>query len=403
MKRIVTAMAVLVATAGILSAGDVSVALEAKVNVWSKTGADTQGFNIVQGDDYLAQLRLGYDAEFGGGYIRLRSGEMNRNNIWTGKSPWTADAKSFGMDRWGMYIKPVKQFKFTISNAAYEVFAESINWEPIFGAGFFENSSAPHAVLELFPVDGLTIAGGITAEDEDTGSYGITDNPFSTFEGVVKYDIANIGSAALEFSNASKNDSGFGKDGDVKRIGAQFNYTGVDKLSVLAGYSAVIVSGDAFDDANDILDAAGETKLSSLAQNRLELFVTYSGIDKLTLSLYEAALLRGEGWGDFGNRLAVKVAYQATDKLSFWTRENLFMNYGSNNHGWGAYQLANSSDKDQKGLRAELYGSYDFGKGIGTYVGVRFDYDMTSEGPSKPTDDDARLTYSIPVGITVNY
>jgi hypothetical protein len=399
MKRIVTAMSVLIAAAGLLTAGEVSVSLEAKANIWSRTGVDAngnviQGFNIVQGDDYLAQLRLGYDADFGGGYVRFRSGEVTPNNIWN-------NGKCIGMDRWAVYVTPVKQLKVTFSNAAYEVFAESINWEPIFGAGLFETTT-PHAIVEVFPVTGLTIMGGFAAEDADTGANGITNNPFNAFESAVKYDIPNVGSFAVEYSNASQKVSGYGKNADAKRIGAQFNFTGVEKLSVLAGYSAVFVSGDKFNADNEALRTAKETELSSLAQNRFELFATYSGIDKLTLSLYEAALVRGAGWGDFGNRLAVKVAFQATDKLSFWTRGNLFMNYGGNSLAWGGYQLKNSSDKDQTGLRAELFANYDFGKGIGMYAGGRLDYDLTSTGSKKPADE-ARPTFSLPVGITVNY
>jgi len=390
-------MAVLVAAAGMLSAAGVSVALEAKANVWGQTvdpaaSTKSEGFNIVQGDDYLAQLMIAYDADMGGGYIRFRSGEVKPNNIWSA-------GKSIGLDRWNMYVKPAGWVKFTLSNAAYEVFAESINWEPIFGAGLFETTS-PHAILELFPVSGLTIMGGFAAEAKD-GTVGMTDSPFSAFEGSVKYDISGVGSVALEFSNGSKNISGWGMNGDAKRIGAQFNYTGVDKLSVLVGYTGIFVSGDLFNTTNESLRLADKTELSSLAQNRAELFITYTGIDKLSLALYEAALLRGAGWGDFGNRLALKATYQATSQLSFWTRFNLFINYGGNNQAWGGYQLMNSSDKNQKGVRAELYCNYDFGKGIGAYVGVRLDKDISTD--TAKVADEYSTGYQIPVGITVNY
>lgn len=321
MKRMVTAMAVLIAAAGILSAGEVSVSLEAKTNVWSQNVTTTtkdQGFNIVSGDDYLTQLYLGYDSDFGGGFARFR---LN------------AKGDALGLDRWNMYIKPIQQVKFSMGTAPYEVFAESINWEPIFGAGLFE-FGAPKAIVEVFPVAGLTIMGGIPAVTE-TGAYGLTDKPFSAFEGAVKYDIGGVGSFAVEYSNAAAGQSGFGVNGDIKRVGVQFNYTGVEKLSALVGYSAVLASGDAFDTANKALKAANQTELASLAQNRIEAFVTYSGIDKVGLSLYEAAILRGAGWGDMGNRVAVKLSYQATDKLSIWTRENFFMNYGPQT--WGTH------------------------------------------------------------------
>lgn len=402
MKRVVASIAMLLLLAGAVFAGEVGVSLEAKANLWT-----SDGFVMSGGDDYLGQLLLSYEAEKGGGFLRLRMGEAATT---IGKYDLTPS-----LDRWQMWVKPIDMLKISFQTAPYEVFAESINWEPIFGAGLFESGN-PKMIVELFPIKALTIMAGVEQTKKASVNGVMISVPdkdiFKTLNAAVKYNITEMGAVAVEFAMLTPGLVGGDvpgaatvENGDYKKIGVQFDYTGIKNLDLLVGYTAIIAGGTAFDDFNKAAELAGTEQKAALAQNRIELYATYS-TGPFSVAFYDAMLIRDAGWGDFGNRLAVKASYALNDTISFWTRINHFMNYapswgyGSNGTiAWADCQLTGPG-KDASKLRFELFANMNLGNGIGTYLGTKIEYDMSS-GANAPSGD--RLSYSIPLGITVNY
>lgn len=395
-KKIAAVALVVMMGVGVAFAGDIAISIDARANLYTD-----KGFTITGGDDYLGQLLASYTAEKGGGFLRMR---MNTR----GQAP--------AVDRWNAWIKPFDFLKLTLTTAPYEVYAESIRWEPIFAAGLFESGN-PNFVVEIMPMDALTIMVGVDA--------GLSDakKPWNTMAAAVKYNIANIGSVAAEFAMIPK----FNEvqtsipgvdpvvyavtldDGQAKKFGAQFEFAMVPNLAVLIGYTGIVVDQDGVDAINALV-ASGDTEVGGFAQNRFEIFATY-GMDKFAVALYDAFILRSAGYGDFGNRVALKASYQINDAFNVWLKIEHFMNYGgsvgaivaaendSAGLAWAAPQLfgPGNSLNDQADMVSALVieprVEWNLGNGIGSYLGVKLAYDI----------DDSYLSYWIPLGITVNF
>ncbi len=366
MKRVVAGIAVLLLAVSVIFAGDVGVSMEAKANLWTKSAdGNSDGFGITQGDDYLGQLMTSYDAEKGGGFLRFRVG---------------AKGAALNLDRWAVYVKPFGGVKLGMMTAPYEVFAESINWHPIFAAALFETGT-PKLYAEITAVKNLTLVVGVDS--------GLTDaeKPFNTFGAAAKYDIEGIGAASVMFENRA-GESGQGK---AQVIGAAFNFTGVPNLTALVGYAAIL---------NDTANK------NSFAQNRIEAFVTYTA-GAFSVSLYDGVVLRNadyvakkadgsDGVGGFGNRVAVKASYALNDVVTPSLRINHYMNYGD--ASWGGLGLAGPAETTGS-LIVEPKVNFNLGNGIGCYAGAVITYNMNKD----VADGNSRTTFSVPVGITVDF
>lgn len=216
---------------------------------------------------------------------------------------------------WDITARLTSGLKVSLGNTAYEVFAESVNWEPISGAGLFEQGTN-RIYIDYIPsfLSDMEIIAGVSMGQDD-------NKPWKTLQAAVTYDFDAPLRVAFEFHNVH-NELGNGTDGEVKALSFQAYYFGVENMEVLAGYSLVLENG-------------------SVVQHRGDFFFTYF-TEKLGIELYDALLLRLNDQGK-GNRLALKLSYYATEKLTPFVRMNWFRNYGYANAigglAWGDWQL----------------------------------------------------------------
>lgn len=339
------------------------------------------GFGLGYGDDdFVLEMKGSYEAENGGAMFRLRT--LNVGSVWDGFDPAepSFQAGAILLDRYEAWIKPNKYFKVSIGQNPYELYNEQIKWDAITGAGLFENGK--HIYAEVYPVDGLTVGFGIS--DRDLGD----DNKefMNGLAAWATYNIAATGNVSVEYESFGEN----------KRIGAQFDYNGIDNMNMLLGYSTCLVKNlkDEYDLAQHVVDV--DYRMSN---------------DNFAVEVFNSAVLRNSDYGDLGDRFGFKFTYFLNDKVTPWLRANLYYNYSDYfSPLWGASQLTDAvftdwvsftySDPEAWGLVVEPKVSIDLGKGVSTVLGATVKYaSFEWAGAAK----DKKLQWAIPFEIIVNF
>ena len=217
---------------------------------------------------------------------------------------------------WEVKAKVTDWLKMSIGNTALELYAETINWEPIFGAGLFEQGK--NRIYFEMSFDYLQIIAGMSMGQDQK-------KPWNTASFAAIYDVSTSLRLSCEFSFVP-NDLCLMmyNDGEVKTLSFQADYFGTENLEIVGGYSLIFA------------------KDAGLAGHRGDFLLTYF-TEKFSVDLYDALIFRrfdGEG---MGNRFAMQLKWFASESLIPFVRFNWFKNYGysATNGGfaWGECQL----------------------------------------------------------------
>jgi len=376
--------------------------LSLTVDTKAKWDSD-KGFGIFAGDDdFYTEIKGSYEAENGGAMFRVRTGDVG--SMWSeiaiskddldeqANNP-DLDSISFGsfpafgaliLDRYEAWIKPNKYFKVSIGTNPLELYNEEIKWDVITGAGLFEGGK--HLYAEVYPVDGLTVGFGI-AESFIEGDAKKIQNGLAAW---ATYNIAATGNVTVEYESRGE---------DQKRIGAQFDYNGIDNMNLLFGYSTLLVKN-----AEDKTD---------LAQHVVDVDYRMSN-DNFAFEAYNEAIIRNKDYGDLSDRFAFKFSYFLNDTVTPWLRTNLYYNYNDYfSPLWAGPQLNNADswmdwstgefhkgEGKEWGLVVEPKVSIDLGKGVSTVLGAEIKY---ASFEFAGDDGDKKLNWAIPFEIIVAF
>ncbi len=276
---------------------------------------------------------------------------------------------------WDITARLAGGLKLSIGNTAYEVFAETISWEPVSGAGLFEQG-ANRIYIDFIPdfLSDLEIIAGFSMGEDPK-------KPWKTFQAAAIYDIGSM-KFAFEFHNVCS-ELGNGTDGGVKAFSFQVDYLGVENMDLLLGYSLVRESG-------------------YTVQHRADFLFSYFS-EKFGIELYDAFLIRRYENETNGNRLGAKLSFYATEKLTPYVKMNWFRNYGyyeaTGGFAWGDWQLS----RDPAAQKGNLL-VFDAGFGITlteTFygsIGATFRINLT-EGVEKEN----KTFWAIPLAMTVMF
>ena len=204
---------------------------------------------------------------------------------------------------WEIKAKLTDGLKMSIGNTAYEIYAETISWEPVFGAGLFEQGKN-RIYFEYVPdfLSDLKVIAGMSMGKDRA-------KPWKTFQFAAIYEIPMTMYISAEFSLVpSQLCLEMYNDGEVKTFSFQLDYIGTENLNLLGGYTLIMAEG-------------------TIVQHRFDVYGSYL-TDNFLVELYDALLLRlyeGEG---MGNRLGAKFTWYASEKLSPFVKFNWFKNYG---------------------------------------------------------------------------
>lgn len=217
---------------------------------------------------------------------------------------------------WEVKAKVTDWLKLSIGNTAYELYAEPISWEPVFGAGLFEQGK--NRIYFDMSFDYLEIIAGMSMGQDQK-------KPWNTASFAAIYDVSSSLRLSAEFSFVPNELClAMFNDGEVKALSFQADYFGVENLEVVGGYSLIFAKG------------------YGLVEHRGDLLATYY-TEKYSAELYDAILFRRFAGEGMGNRLALQFKYYATEELSPFVKFNWFKNYGyANTNGgfaWGECQL----------------------------------------------------------------
>jgi len=285
---------------------------------------------------------------------------------------------------WDLTVKLFDGFKLSLGNTAYEVFAESIGWEPISGAGLFEQG-ANRFYIEYTPdfLSDLMIVGGMSMAE-----YGAKQNkPWKNTELALIYELPQTMKFAFEFHSVYS-DLGGGEgtdDGEYSAYSVQADYIGTENFDILAGYSFVY----------DNINKQG-------VQHRIDLFCTYYA-ESFAVELYDAFLIRTNEDQTSGNRLGFKFSFYASEKYTPYVKLNWFKNYGYaasiGGYSWGNWQIERTASA-QKGNLIVLDAGIGFTLSDNVYgsLGGLFKFNLT-EG----VDPENRAFWSIPLAITATF
>ena len=225
------------------------------------------------------------------------------------------DGSAVEIHGWDVTSRINEWLKLSVGNTAYEIFAESVGWEPLGGAGFFEQGK--NRIYFDMQFDDLQIIAG-TSMGQDL------KKPWNTIQAAVIYDIPLTVKLAAEFSMVSTlNCLEMYDDGVVKSFSFQADYVGTENLDVVAGYTLIMAEGH-------------------IVQHRADLFAKYDA-EKFSVELFDAFLYRLYEGQTSGNRLGLKFSYYATETLTPYIKANWFKNYGyaetAGGYAWGDCQL----------------------------------------------------------------
>lgn len=225
------------------------------------------------------------------------------------------DGAAVEVHGWELTTRITNWLKVSVGNTAYEIFAEGISWEPLAGAGLFEQGK--NRIYFDMQFDDLQVITGVSMGQDNR-------KPWNTLQAAVVYDIPLTVKLAAEFSMVSTlNCLEMYNDGVVKTFSFQADYVGTENLDVVAGYTLTMAEGQ-------------------IVQHRADLFASYLA-EKFEVMLYDAFLYRLYEGQAIGNRLGFKFSYFATETLTPYIKANWFKNYGYPNavggYAWGDCQL----------------------------------------------------------------
>ncbi len=233
---------------------------------------------------------------------------------------------------WDITAKVTDWMKLSVGNTALELYAESISWEPVFGAGLFEQGKN-RIYLDMQFGDLRLITGMSMGQSKK--------KPWNTFEAAAVYDVSYSMRLAFEFRMVPNqlNVSEVFDDGKIKTFSLQADYFGKDGMEIVAGYSLILAE-------------------KVLAQHRADFLFTYF-TEKVGIELYDAFLLRTYDNEGIGNRLGAKFTWYANETVYPFVKVNWFKNYGytetPGGFAWGDCQLRGpGSDKNLIAIDAGL-------------------------------------------------
>ena len=330
------------------------------------TGLTPEGFAINGADEkWFADINATMSNSFGTALVNLRM--------------VLPDAKYDGADvevhSWEIKAKLNDWLKMSIGNTAYEIYAESISWEPIFGAGLFEQGKN-RIYFDIVPdfLSDLRIIAGMSMGQDPKA-------PWNTLQVAAIYEIPMEMYISAEFSMIpTEMCLQMYNDGEAKSFSFQVDYIGTENLDVVAGYSLILAD-------------------CALVQHRFDLFGTYSA-ESFAVELYDALLLRlyeGEG---IGNRLAGKFTYYMTEKLSPFVSFNWFNNYGYageiGGFAWGDCQLVGPGIGKQL-LTADAGLGFSISDNVYGSIGANIKVNLSDDAPEDS------FFWSIPLCLTATF
>lgn len=218
---------------------------------------------------------------------------------------------------WNISARVTDWLKLSVGNTPYEIFAESVGWEPIGGAGLFEQGK--NRLYFDMQFDDLQIITGLSMGQDNT-------KPWNTLQAAVVYEIPMTVKLAAEFSMVSNlmSVSTGNTDGEIKTFSFQADYIGTENLDALLGYTLTMVEG------------------GGIVQHRADIFATYF-TEKFGIEFYDAFLYRCVEGETFGNRLGIKFSYYLNETLTPYVKANWFKNYGlygtQGGFAWGDCQI----------------------------------------------------------------
>ena len=222
---------------------------------------------------------------------------------------------------WDITSRITSWLKLSVGNTPYEVFAEGISWEPLGGAGLFEQGR--NRLYFDMQFDDLQVVAGMSMPGSSDDINPNLEKPWKTLQAAVVYDIPLTVKLAAEFSMvATDMCEGSYDDGVVKSFSFQADYVGVENLDVVAGYTLILAEG-------------------AIVQHRADVFAKYDA-EQFSVELYDAFLYRLIQGTGLGNRLGFKFSYYATETLTPYVKANWFKNYGvwgNCSYAWGDCQL----------------------------------------------------------------
>ena len=279
---------------------------------------------------------------------------------------------------WEIKAKVFDWMKLSVGNTAYELYAESISWEPIFGAGLFEQGKN-RIYLDMQFGDLQLVAGMSMGQSKK--------KPWNTLEFAAAYDVSFTTRLSAEFRfvpyqlNVSLVDDE-GKvieDGKIKTISLQADYFGKENMEIVAGYSLILAMG-------------------SLVQHRADVFFTYF-TEKMGIELYDAFLLRTIQGEKPGNRLGLKLTWYANETVSPFVKLNWFKNYGySETDGGFAWEdcqiIGPGADKNLIALNAGI--GFVLTENISGTLGIDLKINKAQDA-ARPN------SWAIPLGLTAAF
>lgn len=287
-----------------------------------------------------------------------------------------ADVKIHG---WEITARLFPGLKLSVGNTAYELFFESISWEPVSGAGLFE-FGANRIYLDYIPdfLSDLEIIAGVSMGTD-------ARKPWKTLQVAAIYDIPMTMKIAFEFHNACA-DLGSGTDGDTKAFCAQLDYVGTENLDLLLGYCLVRQGG-------------------YTVQHRVDFRGSFYS-EKFGIEVYDAFIMRLYEGEKAGNRLGAKISFYATEKLTPYVKMNWFKNYGYadavGGFAWGDWQLtrkAGAVDNNNGNLLCVDAGlGFALSTSLSGSIGGVFKINLT-EG----TAQEDKFFWSIPLCLTASF
>lgn len=351
-------------------ASDLSVTLDAGINLWSYANGKHKGLSYrnpatTDESDYTASLSVAYDGESFGGSLEIRSEadsapyglEAFYNNKKFAFSSSGANSILF-VRNYFAYVKPCQEVKITIGTGAVELLAENISWEPVHAASIFEVPSTP-SLLVSWDVDAhLQIIAGVNTTLKDA------TKPWTGLGALATYEVFGLGKFIGKFEFLDeKHDTGATWD-----AGVAFQLLALDTQDVYAGYSLIM-------------------NKTAPVQHRLEAFYGLN-MDAFTLSFFDSLEIKTENGTDIGNRAALKVAY-SIDNITPSLAINYYHNFGGGTHIWGAPDVG-SSVCDIINIDPRV--AFAFGQGT-LSTGARVTVDL------KATNNN--VSWYIPLGISV--
>lgn len=345
MKKIIAGLAVL-AMGACVFAGSLALTVDAQTQ-YSGAGGLAVGAND---DGFILEMGGSYESASGGAAFRLRND--------AGGSPT--------MDRWDVNIKPADWVKVGMGSYPIELFCESIKWEPICGAGMFENAT-PHIYSEFYPTGELTLG---------LGFVGAGTEFYKSTVAYAQYSIPMVGRMAFEFE---MNDNvGLLCDynhamGEAMRLGYQFEYNGTDNLDLIFGVSPVF---DLKDDSFKFYEL------------RCDLFGSFTA-DAFSVQAYNAFIYFADA-GSVGDRFGLKASYAINDVLTPWFRANFLYNYAAI---WGfGYNWGTTGYAEGMAFIAEAMLNFNLGNGVTGDIGFEANY-----------TDGADFAWRIPLHLIVGF